>query len=55
MSATGQVHPPVTLDMRGTSCPGIAADVDDWVKATGLTLRAVDEIGAGEFEFYIAR
>jgi len=21
MSATGQVHPPVTLDMRGTSCP----------------------------------
>jgi tRNA 2-thiouridine synthesizing protein A len=38
-----------------SNCPGIAADVDDWVKATGLTLRAVDEIGAGEFEFYIAR
>jgi len=38
-----------------SNCPGIAADVDDWVKATGLTLRAVDEIGAGEFEFYITR
>ena len=38
-----------------SNCPGIAADVEDWVKATGLTLRAVDEVGAGEYEFYIAK
>jgi TusA-related sulfurtransferase len=38
-----------------SNCPGIAADVEDWVKATGLTLRGVDEVGAGEFEFYIAK
>ena len=38
-----------------SNCPGIAADVVDWVKATGLTLVASEEIGAGEFEFYIAR
>ena len=38
-----------------SNCPGIAADVDDWVKATGLTLRGVEEVGAGEFEFYIAK
>jgi TusA-related sulfurtransferase len=38
-----------------SNCPGIAADVDDWVKATRLTLRAVEEIGAGEFEFYITK
>ena len=37
------------------NCPGISGDVEDWVKATGLTLRSVEEVGAGEFEFYIAK
>ena len=38
-----------------SNCPGIAADVQDWVRATGITLRAVEEIGAGEYEFYLCR
>jgi len=29
--------------------------LQDWVKATGLTLRGVEEVGAGEYEFYIAK
>ncbi len=28
-----------------SNCPGIPADVEDWVKATGLTLRGVEESG----------
>ena len=38
-----------------SNCPGIPGDVEDWVKATGLTLRGVEEVGAGEYEFYIAK
>jgi TusA-related sulfurtransferase len=38
-----------------SNCPGIGADVADWVKATGLKLIAAEEIAAGEFEFYIGK
>jgi TusA-related sulfurtransferase len=38
-----------------SNCPGIRADVADWVKATGLSLLAVEEIAAGEFEFYLGK
>ncbi len=38
-----------------SNCPGISSDVRDWVKATGLTLLGAEEVGAGEFEFYIAK
>jgi TusA-related sulfurtransferase len=38
-----------------SNCPGIAADIDGWTKATGLRLRAVDEVGAGVYEFYIEK
>lgn len=38
-----------------SNCPGIRADVSDWVKATGLTLLGAEEIAAGEFEFYISK
>jgi len=38
-----------------SNCPGVADDVADWVKATGYRLLATDEIGSGEFEFYIAK
>jgi TusA-related sulfurtransferase len=38
-----------------SNCPGIAGDVADWVKATGLKLAGTEEVGAGEFEFYITK
>ena len=38
-----------------SNCPGISADVADWVKATGLRLVASEETGPGEFEFYIGK
>ena len=38
-----------------SNCPGIADDVADWVKATGYRLLETDEIGPGEFEFYIGK
>lgn len=38
-----------------SNCPGISSDVRDWVKATGLKLLGAEEVGAGEFEFYIAK
>ena len=38
-----------------SNCPGIGADVADWVKATGFTLLEADEIAPGEFEFYIRK
>lgn len=38
-----------------SNCPGIGSDVEDWVKATGFTLVATDEIAPGEFEFYIRK
>ncbi len=38
-----------------SNCPGISADVADWVKATGLWLLASEEIGPGEYEFYIGK
>jgi len=71
----------VTLDLRGTvcpgpiveakkflngmragetlklvsNCPGISADVTDWVRATGLSLLASEETGPGEFVFHIKK
>jgi TusA-related sulfurtransferase len=38
-----------------SNCPGVADDVADWIKATGYRLLETDEIGPGEFEFYIAK
>ena len=38
-----------------SNCPGIADDVADWVKATGYKLLETEEIGPGEFEFYIGK
>ena len=38
-----------------SNCPGISGDVGDWVRATGLKLVGTEEIGAGEFEFYIGK
>jgi TusA-related sulfurtransferase len=38
-----------------SNCPGIREDVADWVRATGLILRASAEIGPGEFEFYLGK
>jgi len=38
-----------------SNCPGIADDVVDWVKATGHKLLETDEVGPGEFEFYIGK
>jgi|OpeIllAssembly_1097287.scaffolds.fasta_scaffold35409_2 TusA-related sulfurtransferase len=38
-----------------SNCPGIADDVAGWVKATGYRLLETDEIGPGEFEFYIGK
>jgi TusA-related sulfurtransferase len=38
-----------------SNCPGVAADVRDWTHATGLVLHAVEEVGAGVYEFHIGR
>jgi TusA-related sulfurtransferase len=38
-----------------SNCPGIRADIAQWVKATGFALLATEEIGAGKFEFYIRK
>jgi TusA-related sulfurtransferase len=38
-----------------SNCPGIGADVAEWVKVTGFRLLETDEIGPGEFEFYIGK
>jgi TusA-related sulfurtransferase len=38
-----------------SNCPGVAGDVADWVKATGLRLLGSEETGPGEFEFYIGK
>jgi TusA-related sulfurtransferase len=38
-----------------SNCPGILDDLTDWVKATGHRLLETDEVGPGEFEFYIGK
>jgi|APFre7841882630_1041343.scaffolds.fasta_scaffold03979_3 TusA-related sulfurtransferase len=38
-----------------SNCPGVGGDVTDWVKATGLHLVASEEVGPGEFQFYIGK
>jgi TusA-related sulfurtransferase len=38
-----------------SNCPGIGADIADWVKATGFVLLASEEIGPGRFDFYIRK
>ena len=38
-----------------SNCPGISANVADWVRATGLSLLASEETGPGEYEFHIGK
>ncbi|CAG1010301.1 Sulfur carrier protein TusA [Burkholderiales bacterium] len=38
-----------------SNCPGVATDVADWVRVTGLKLLGTEEIGAGAYEFYIGK
>ena len=38
-----------------SNCPGVSDDIADWVKATGYRLLETDEIGPGEYEFYIGK
>ena len=38
-----------------SNCPGVRDDIADWVKATGYRLLEVDEIGPGEYEFFIGK
>ena len=38
-----------------SNCPGVADDVAGWVKAIGYRLLETDEVGPGEFEFYIGK
>jgi len=38
-----------------SNCPGVVADVTDWVRVTGLELRRTEELGAGEHAFYIRK
>jgi len=38
-----------------SNCPGIGDDIGGWIRATGHKLLEVDEVGAGEFEFYIGK
>jgi TusA-related sulfurtransferase len=48
------MQPGETLELV-SNCPGIQADIADWVKATGIELRGTDGLGPGEFAFYLAR
>jgi TusA-related sulfurtransferase len=41
--------------MLVSNCPGVAADVADWVRATGFSLDRTAEIAPGEFEFTIRK
>jgi TusA-related sulfurtransferase len=50
----GSMQPGETLKLV-SNCPGVADDVNDWVKATGYRLLETDEVGPGEFEFYIGK
>jgi TusA-related sulfurtransferase len=38
-----------------SNCPGISDDMTGWIKATGYVLVETDEVGPGEFEFYIRK
>lgn len=38
-----------------SNCPGVVADVTDWVRVTGLELRRTEELGAGEHAFYLRK
>ncbi len=38
-----------------SNCPGISDDVTDWVRATGFQLLETDEVGPGEYEFYVGK
>jgi len=38
-----------------SNCPGVKGDIAGWAMATGMTLLNVVEVGAGDYEFYIAR
>jgi TusA-related sulfurtransferase len=50
----GSMRPGETLKLI-SNCPGVADDVAGGVKATGYRLLETDEIGPGEFEFYIGK
>ena len=38
-----------------SNCPGISADVQSWVKATGLVLLDARESAPGEYQFHIGK
>jgi TusA-related sulfurtransferase len=38
-----------------SNCPGIRADIDGWIKATGFELVDTRESAAGEYQFYIRK
>jgi TusA-related sulfurtransferase len=38
-----------------SNCPGVKDDITGWAQATGMTLLNAVEVGAGDYEFYIAR
>jgi tRNA 2-thiouridine synthesizing protein A len=48
------MRPGETLELV-SNCPGIETDVADWAKATGVELRASEEVAPGEFAFFLAR
>ena len=50
----GSMAPGETLKLV-SNCPGIGADIPEWVKATGFALLATEEVSAGKFEFYIRK
>lgn len=41
--------------MLVSNCPGVAADVADWIRATGFRLDRTAEIAPGEYEFTIRK
>ena len=38
-----------------SNCPGVGADIADWVKVTGFALLATEEIAPGSFAFTIRK
>ncbi len=38
-----------------SNCPGVKGDISGWAQATGMTVLETIEMGAGDYEFYIAR
>jgi TusA-related sulfurtransferase len=38
-----------------SNCPGVGADIAGWVKVTGFSLLATEEVGPGKYDFYIRK